>query len=239
MKTTAAKVIDQSYNLLATVMEEAYAGAQEDNLREAFVYRHGLTILRLGEDAIHLEAERKCHSSPIVVRSMLESLFNLVAGVKHANFAAEKVCWEIEEEVKRITKWLKPGASLNETIADLQNLGRTLKKTHGISNVRCWNTLNCAAAAELDQQYRTEYFLFSKKVHATQSGMISAEAEVGRGQVLQAICFVLICAAVHIVQLIRTNKPQEHIVHGTDLLEELNTLTRSGFFRDLGHGLAE
>jgi hypothetical protein len=230
---SAETTVKDSYNLLAMVIDEAYAGAEEGNLREAFVYRHGLTILRLAEDAIHLEGERKCHSSPIVVRSMLESLFNLVAGVKHPAFAAEKICWEIEDEIKRIGKWLNCGADLSGTVRELQSLSGTLRTAHGITKIRNWTTLDCAMAAELDQHYRTEYFLFSKKVHATQSGMISSEAEVGRGHILQTICFVLVCAAVHIAQLIQTKTPQKHVDNGTQLLQRLCDLVRVGVFRTL------
>ncbi|HEY5915262.1 MAG TPA: hypothetical protein VJA21_32105 [Verrucomicrobiae bacterium] len=186
---------------------------------------------------MHLEAERKCHSSPIVVRSMLESLFNLVAAVKHTPFAAEKVCWEIEDEIKRIGKWLDSGADLDGTIAELQNLAGKLRRAHGITKTLNWTTLDCAMAAKLDQHYRTEYFLFSKNVHATQSGMISSEAEIGRGHVLQAICFVLVCAAGHIAQLIHTKDPQTHVDNGTQLLQRLCDLVRTGVFRRLDEEL--
>jgi hypothetical protein len=234
---SAEKLIKESYNLLATVIEEAYDGAEEGNFRQAFVYRHGLTILHLAEDAIHLEAERKCHSSPLVVRSMLESLFNLVAGVKDPKFAAEKVCWEIEDEVKRIQKWMNNGDELDETIKQLQGLARTIKKDHGISSNRSWTTLDCAKAADLDKHYRTDYFLFSKKVHSTTSGMISAEAEFGRGYILRTISFVLLCASVHLVQLIQTKTSQKHVDSGTTLLEDLARLIGDGAFRKLDETL--
>jgi hypothetical protein len=231
------KAITESYNLLATVIEEAYVGAEDGNLRDAFVYRHGLTILRLAEDAIYLEAERKCHSSPLVVRSMLESLFNLVAGVKNPNFAAEKVCWEIEDEVKRIGKWANKRPDMDETVKELQNLARKVRKDHGITTTRNLTTLDCANAAGLDQQYRMEYFLFSKKVHATTSGMISAEAQIGRGHIMETVCFVLVCASGHIIQLIHTKTPQDHIGRAARLLESLTELSGAGAFRELDEAL--
>lgn len=235
---SAEKLLSESYGLLATVVKEAYEGADKDSLRQAFAYRHGLTILRLAEDAIHLEAEQRNHSSPLVVRSMLESLFNLVASVKNPQFAAEKVCWEINDEIRRIKKWLNDGNELDETVKQLLEVANRLRKDYGITAEPDWSTLNCAKAAELEQHYRTDYFLFSKKVHSTTSGMISADAQLGRGYTLKTISFVLICSSVYLVQLVKTKTPQKHIDEGTKLLNDLTRLIGDGAFRHLDEKLA-
>jgi hypothetical protein len=239
MKISPEELLKEIYGLLAQILEEAFAECKQDELRQAFVYRHGLTILRLAEDALHLEAERRCYSSPIIVRCMLECLFNLVAAAKQPHFAREKVCWEVENEITRIGKWIAGPADMQDTVKRLQSLAQSLRKQNHIPANLNWNTLACADTAGLGQQYRREYFLFSKNVHATTSGMISSEKDLCRGHVLQTIAFVVVCASGHIVQLLPTKNPQGHVDRAAELMENLTSAVRAGGFQGLDDSLSK
>lgn len=226
------QISNQSYGLLLRVLEQVYAAHEKGDLRQAFIYRHAQTILRLSEDVFHLEAEQRCYSSAIVVRAMLESLFNLAAAVKCPEFAAQKVIWEAEDEVKRIKKWMGDDG-LKDTVETLENFAQSLRRDHRVTSISNWNTFKCAEAAALDEHYRGAYFLFSKNAHGNTSGMLGAENGITRGQVFQTVVFVLLCATAHVVQILPTKQPQRHLNRATNLLEKLSKLVERGEFRKL------
>ena len=234
MSMTSERIAIESYNLLLRVLTQVFALHEKGNLRHAFIYRHAQTILRLGEDLFHLEAERRSYSSPIVVRVMLECLFNLAAAVKKEEFAAEKLIWEAEDEARRIQKWLGGDSPcLKETIETLTNWAASIRKQHNVTTNVNWNTLACAEAAELDDHYRQEYFVFSKKTHATTSGMLSSEKNVGRGFILETTVFILLCAAGHVVQVLPTKSPQRHMNRCTKLTKSLCAAVERKAFQKL------
>lgn len=219
---TRERIAKESYQLLLRILNQAFARREENNVRQAFIYRHGQTVLRLSEDIFFLEGDGRCYSSPIVIRVMLESLFNLVSAVKHEHFAAEKLIWEAEDELRRIEKWLvDEEESMKETIETLHAFASSFRKQNNITGKLNWNTLACAQAAELNHHYRYDYFVFSKNVHAATSGIISSETGFGRGRVLQTAIFVILAATGHVVQALPTKTPQLHLNRSTKLMKEL------------------
>lgn len=222
---------------LQLALEDAFATNKNSDERTAFVYRHAITIKRLGEDVIHLEADGRHYSSAIIVRSMLECLFNLVAAVENVNFAAEKLVWEVENEVKNLLKWIEvehdDEPNFAETINELESLSSALRQKQSISSPLNWNVFECAKAAGLVGNYRREYFMYSRVVHATASGIIGREQEIGRGHILKTVLFALIYATGTVVQVIPTKNPQSHIDAAAKLTGKLITLIDSGSFGDL------
>lgn len=73
-------------------------------------------------------------------------------------------------------------------------------------------------------QYRSEYFIFSKDVHSTTTGMLAAEVQLHRGHVLKVVTSALLSAAGYIVQVLPTKTPQAHIDQATALLGQLTAL---------------
>lgn len=224
------RVCTASYRLLLNVLEEAYLDHKDGDLRQAFIYRHAQTILRLSEDVFHLEADQRCYSSAIVVRVMVESLFNLAAAVKDPRFAAEKVIWELDDEVNRMRKWI---AGCEDTVAQLEAFSKSLRHNHGVTSVRKLNTLECATIADLEEQYRHDYFVFSQNVHATNAGILGAENGITRGQVIQSVVQILITSAVEMIQILPSRQPQRHMQKATNLLHELTTLVEKRAFQQL------
>lgn len=228
------KQASHSYRLLLRILEQAYSMRQDGDVRHAFIYRHAQTLLRLSEDVLHLEAEQRRYSSGIVTRVMLESLFNLVAAVKQPSFAVEKLIWEIEEEEKRIRKWIPSGSvGLGKAIRELEMFKISLRDKHQITSVANLNAFECARRADLGDQYRLDYFVLSKQVHATTSGMLSGENGLNSGHVLRTVVFVLLCASAHVVQVLPTKQPQRHLDRAAKLLERLTSLFQKDASRKL------
>ena len=125
------QLLEESFGLLTKVLEEAHALRKADDLREAFVYRHARNISQLGQAILCLETHDQPDSCPIVVRSMLEGLFKLVAATKVTSAAVEIVLHEVKTEIKKIEDWIKilggdDDSALKETILELKSFAKCL-----------------------------------------------------------------------------------------------------------------
>jgi hypothetical protein len=231
----AEEVAKGCFQTLQVVLEDAFETDKSPDECTAFAYRHAITVKELAGEVMHLEADGYHYSSAIIVRSMLECLFNLAATVQRPKFAVEKLIWEMEEEAKKIRKWIETTAEndLEETIKTLESLALSLRKKHSISARLNSNSFECAKAANLVGSYRREYFIYSKAVHGTASGMISRENRVGRGHILQTVLFALLYAAGMVAQVVPTKNAQAHIDGTGDSMEKLTALINGGYFRDM------
>jgi hypothetical protein len=232
---TVENLTKQCFELLQTVLEETLAKEREWNLREKFIYRRAATVLRLAGDVVQLEGMERYYASPILVRSMLECLFNLVAAVKHPSFAVEKVIWEMEEEIKQLGKWIETTGDEKEfekTIQDLKATSKSLRQQYNVSRSLNWNVFECAKSASLNESYRREYFLFSKAVHATTSGILGQESKRS-GPVFEVLLFAVLLSAGQMVCVIPIEDPQKYVDHAARLGAEQIDLMKAGTFTRL------
>lgn len=225
-------VSKQSFHLLGRILGEAFSSKSDNNYREAFIYRHTRNIHQLGADVVHLMATGRLASCPIIIRAMFESLFKLVAAVKQPQAAVEIFIFELEEDKKRIEKWLDP-VECAPAIEGYSQLAQQLRQEHKITSVKKWKTEECAVAAELSEKYRGEYFLFSAHVHASTGGIITQEMNVNKGFMLQTLLFIVLCAAGHAPQVIPTKLPQQHIDETARLMNELVQLMDARIFDEM------
>ena len=102
--------------MLGQIIDQAHEGIP-DKLDFAsppeFIYLHARNIRALGKDVLALKAQTQSRGSRILVRSMSESLFALVAAAKDPEFPAGKVIAEQKDQIRRIKMWIgeKPLAS--------------------------------------------------------------------------------------------------------------------------------
>jgi hypothetical protein len=237
-KLTPPELVQQSLVLLDKILQEAKDRLPEQNFRLGFIYKHASNILDLGDDVLALELQGRSSASRIVVRSMVESLFKLVAAFKNHSFATEKVVAEIEDEIERIQKWVEAKRAneclegMDETIKQLMDAAQQLRLEHEVTTRRRWNVFDTAKVAELDWHYIRNYFMFSKYVHSTFSGIISQEHQIGRGYVLETMIFIVLAAAGHIPQVIETVTPQAHIDETARLMSITIDLIQQKAFQD-------
>jgi len=220
-----------SFHLHGFGLKEAFLLRKAGDVREAFVYRHARNISQLGQDVLLLESDGQSDSCPIIVRAMLEGLFKMVAATKVAEASVGIVLSEIDEEILRIKQWIKvvggDVADLNDTIHQLTSFAQNLRAQHGVQSTKDWNAFECVKAADLGIIYRQHYFLFSKHTHATSSGIIAQEHEVMRSIVLEVVVFVVLCALGHLVQVIETRTPQQHVDKAAKLLATATDLSQT------------
>jgi hypothetical protein len=100
---TLPELAERSLRLLGQIIDQAHEGIP-DKLDFAsppeFIYLHARNIRALGKDVLALEAQTQSRGSRILVRSMSESLFALVAAAtKDPEFPAGKVIAELVKAI--------------------------------------------------------------------------------------------------------------------------------------------
>ena len=120
---TLPELAERSLRLLGQIIDQAHEGIP-NKLDFAsppeFIYLHARNIRALGKDVLALKAQTQSRGSRILVRSMSESLFALVAAAKDPEFPAGKVIAEQKDQIRRIKMWIgeKPPSEFQEKIEE-------------------------------------------------------------------------------------------------------------------------
>ena len=198
------ELTEQSLSLLRRILEQAHSRIPEEDPRWAFILRHGRNICELGDDVLFLERQNRSRASRILVRPMMESLFNLGAAVKNSTFPAEKYVVELEEYTERIKKWVatdQPGAVQAE-IDEAECRARDTRRQYSIKTRNKWSVVDTAREAGLDYHYRRDYVLYSEHIHSTNGALISSERQLGHELVLTSVTFIVLKASEHIASAV-------------------------------------
>jgi hypothetical protein len=215
----------QCIDLLDLFLDDAYeTGHQDLPVRQAFVYRHARNISEIAEDVLTLEADDRISSCFILMRSLFESFFNVIAAVKHEAFAVEKAISEIENDLIKIRKWQDTEKESSpdlfaDTVDQMSGFVRSLREEHGVKSRCKWTTYDVANAASLDHHYVRDYFLFSRNTHASCTGIICQEFEIGREMILQNMTYIVLATIGHAVQVSPCKDGQSYLRQATSLLE--------------------
>lgn len=229
------ELIEESFGLLGKVLEESNSFGLDSNYREAFIYRHARNIYYLGQDVVFLLKSGRLNSCQFIVRAMLESLFKLIASVKHTDVAIQILLSEVEADTERMKLFdpiaCAPGIQCSVDFA------AKLRKEFNITSKKKWTALECATAAELIDKYRGDYFVFSGRIHASTGGIMMQEKQIGAGHALQTLLFTVIYAAGGFVQAIQTKAPQAHVDESARLINWLLDLMKTGIFDEMDSNL--
>ena len=130
---TLPELAERSLRLLGQIIDQAHEGIP-NKLDFAsppeFIYLHARNIRALGKDVLALKAQTQSRGSRILVRSMSESLFALVAAAKDPEFPAGKVIAEQKDQIRRIKMWLgeKPPGEFQEKIEEAKREIRDIEQ---------------------------------------------------------------------------------------------------------------
>jgi len=216
-------IADRSLELLDRFLEDTYSKSfKEEDCRLAFIYRHTRNIWDLGNDCLFLHRNGRMSAAFILVRPLLESLFNLCAAVNNVGFAVEKLLHEIDHDIRKLAKWREFDNNLvmDDSMAMLSAKREEIRKQYSITQIKNWNTFETAKEARLDQQYVQDYFMFSRHTHSSTGGIIVQEHEANQQLILEKLVFIVLAGLGHAAQVLPSSSPQKNIDTVTTLLEE-------------------
>jgi hypothetical protein len=189
---TYPELTKQSLALLRRILGQARDRIPQEDPRWTFIFRHGRNICELGDDVLALEAQNRSRASRILVRPMLESLFNFAAAINNRDFAAEKYVAELEDQTERLKKWIaqdQPG-TFEAEIDEAEHRARETRHEYSIQTQNKWSVFCTAKEAGLAFHYGRTYAVLSQHIHSANSGLITTELELNRELVLKSVIFI-------------------------------------------------
>ena len=161
---------------------------------------------------------------------MLESLFNLAAAVKKAEFATEKCVAEYEEEIRRVKRWvaaMEPSDDSQALVEEAERLASDARREYSVTTKNEWSTFCTARAAELDDQYLSSYFVYSRHIHSSMIWLKTSEFPFDRNLVFHAVVYIILSAASVIASTTETGASQALTNETVRLWRAANKLIRS------------
>jgi hypothetical protein len=125
--------------------------------------------------------------------------------------------WEKENDAQKILKWMhhedagKTDLNLQKISDDILAVAKEMRRKYSVTKKLNRNTLECAKAAQLDDQYVRNYFLFSRFTHATISGIQTQESETEKRHHFLNLISIIMSTIRYSVEVLRTKNPQKHL----------------------------
>jgi hypothetical protein len=225
------ELFNKSINLLDRVIKEIhFIPAQSP--REYFIYHHAQNILTLSRDILFLDQNSRVNSNYIIIRTVLESLFNLVAATKNPSFAKEKMAAEPNDAKKQIEKGIRDVGDFDgkkvKLVSRLTGFYQQLRNWFSITRHPEWNTCKVAQEAGLLSLYRTDYFMFSTNTHANIVGIVEQKNQTERQRIIHITIFILFAAVESIIHVMGSSESYKKEL--TELRNELNPMLKQDVF---------
>lgn len=201
-------------------------------LEESFHYRHANNVVWLADEVLFLIREDQIVGPPILLRVMLESVFNLAASVSIENFHARKTVWELRDMLRRLRN-LGLESAMGGNRGDVVALIDRIEKQYALEvNEPSWPVSRIALEAGVTAFLRKEYFILSGHIHSSSATLLSRDSGTYSGLIHQTLITSLVLSAGFSAQLLETKDPQVYIDRATALGHQQQELIRSGAFDD-------
>lgn len=227
---TVEELITDSRSLLSEIIHNAYShtDGEEFDLTAAYSYRLGRYIYQLGEEYCSLEEDGHFHGAPIILRTMLESLFSLSAITNCTEFAGNQILNELDDLQNALNTDEKDSAEINSQLSELK---KKAQNTYKLKKPKKYKIIQIAEIADLSNLYETCYRWLCSATHPTIRGMITSESGGTLGMRLDIYSMTTILTSGNIARTIQTSSPQDYVDQATALLDELLILKESKAFR--------
>jgi len=232
---TLPELAERSLSLLGQIIDQAHERIPDKldfTSPPEFIYLHARNICDLGGDVLALEAWNRSRGSRILVRSMSESLFNLVAAAKNPEFPASKFIAEQKDEIKRIKMWIgkNPPSEFHDKLEEAERNIHKIEQRYPNRKDREWGAIETAKAAELTVHYRSDYFVFSGNVHSKIGALYACESKINPGIVFDPVVRIILTTLDEFVGALEIDLSQEQIDEKKRLSEAANKLIETAPF---------
>jgi hypothetical protein len=222
--------------ILDTAVHDAYKQNKNlDNediskIQKSHAYRYARYINGLGWDFLTLEKNNRFSGSPIILRTILESIFCLGAIAHNSEYAAERALHELDDIKRKLDKedWGLTG----ETTAELEELRNKIYKEFPIEEPKGRKVIELAEMASLRELYEV-YRMLCNSTHPTLRGTISNEIYGSQGWRFSNFGLFIALTLKLLIESVSTSNLQSYLDKTAPILEAMNTLHENGAIEKL------
>lgn len=229
-----SQVVDSAKELLDSSLQNAYHnwdGAEDVSIDVSLSYRLARHIGELASDYLLLEEKGGFHGSPIILRSMLETLFSLGAIRYDKAFAGRRCVNELNEIIRKLKACANSEADSfdSELESDLVRLRTRICKHYSIScKSEKMRIKGIARLAKMEKFYEFQYSWLCQATHPTLIGTIEGESGGTSGHRGSTFAFILASTTAFLVQNVKIDDSQGRIDEATAIIEAVAELNESG-----------
>lgn len=228
---------ERSLALLNSILDEGTTPETPEitTARIVFCYRHGCHISRLGNDLLFLLSNGRHVGAKMIVRPMLESMFNVTAAYQVQTFCVEKILGDLERLVTWLSAIANPHKSMNDAITDANREIQDLTSRFG-SNITSnrWKLVSdVAKAGNHERHYKKDYAYFCDFAHSNISGLLQLEQTATIGNDLQAGTSAMLVTSAVLSGILTLKDGAQRTQEASILMKELNASIVRGEFATL------
>jgi hypothetical protein len=201
MKLEPEEFAEAAANFIGTARNKLQPLAKGD-IRRAYFLGLVEKIEELTRDILILEERGRGTSSSILVRSLFDCMYCLIATATIPDFAIAKVIYEIKEDATRLKKraTYETGDDQDQSLKEAERLlqrADELRKSHHSTLAKGWGKFNsreCAEKANLLKHYYSHYSHFSRYTHTDLMSLTFTAIGIGQsGRLLHTSIVLLNC----------------------------------------------
>lgn len=192
-----------------------------------FLSKHLLHIRILGEQVLDANDRLAITLARLGSRSMLESYFQIAATHKRPMFPAEKMVYDLEDNLRRSKE------SLEKEMHDrISKQVQEIRLAHNITGVLKWSVFETAQLGGNENRYRIDYMILSNYSHATAGVMLILDPQKNDGLILETALQTMVCSTGLCLQMMPTKSRKSHSENVNSLLKRFLKLRKENYFRD-------
>jgi hypothetical protein len=183
---------------LRLILTESRALISPETLYHKFTHRHADRVANLAADVESLIATGRFEAAALIVRSMLESIFNIVAAARlRDEFVKQKTLYEVRSWIRYAGKISPdPNGVVKLAIDRMRQLeGELLSQFQPTSSFPKQDAWDCAVAAQHEDVYREIYFSLSLHTHASTLGKLVRDAGVDETLIRNTLSYCVVIAS--------------------------------------------
>jgi hypothetical protein len=193
---TVQGIVTLSHRLLGSIVEPLRGNLGSELTQQGFVLAHAELIWDLSWDLFQAGTEGAGRASRVLLRSMLESLFNLKAAAKNEAFHYAKVVDEAVKYKQALTGAAKQSNQRQQAIVAINQFISRFRRKPGVRQIDVTSIAKIARLADMEDHYRGNYAFYCMFTHPSLLGLSLDDGCFQRGDICQEVVFILLEASI-------------------------------------------
>lgn len=230
---TVQGIVTLSHRLLGSIVEPLRGNLGSELTQQGFVLAHAELIWDLSWDLFQAGSEGTGRASRVLLRSMLESLFNLKAAANHEAFHFAKVVDEAVKYKQALSGAASQSNLRQQTIAALNLFISRFRRKPGVRQLDVTSIAKIARLANMEDHYRENYAFYCMFTHPSLIGLSLDDGCYQRGDICREVIFILLEASIFSSHVLLPPVAPEYEKQAQKLGDKVKAMAAKGIFEKL------